>query len=722
MTAVVVDGQVVSFTVDFGGSNYTAAPTVELTGGNCSLQAEAQATIDPITGTVTSVSIVPACLTPGGSRSGRQLAQYTRRDQNLEGDGFNESRLTQLYDNNMRCGWRFKPPVPTGYKLRLSFEHIDTEAGSDIIRLFDGAIDQWRGRADEFRYGTPQQVRDAPLLLSASGSHAAETRIPSTDAALLIFTTDGSVQRPGGFYLTWQLQPLQPPEQPATPIVDAESVTVSSGKVRWVAPSSALPLVHWLLQRWPASAGVATPDPSLILSTVLPASVLETTLTGLEIGTSYMIRVQAWTEGVDSSSCLNGENFKCSLHSSTLNLTTAIATVSWHISPSGSYLYASGTEAAPYPMSIQSLIEDPRVQNGHELVLLDGTYGDQFMRGPGRSQDLNLYGKLLSIRSKNGAANTVIDCGGTSRFLTFNHSEPANVVVRGVTLRNCGSPADGRGAIFFTNSSSPTIDSVVFVDNVAERGAAFVADGGAAPSFVNCDFVNNTAASGCPEICTLAMRSDANCDVQECGTRACGFDYKGQCCPSACQLMFADGSCDALCSSAACGYDGGDCCTATVSAGTDGAVSCTALRGDGTCNTECNVAMCGFDGGDCDIDLSLAWGGFDRAEHVGFDGMSKGGAGAIVGGAVVTFDACRFDGNQADLGGALYVQGCDTDRSSDAPCPEAVRAAGSTSSVLLRATNANNNRANVDGGMVSCLINDQYLQYFLASSTIPSIL
>ena len=43
-----------------------------------------------------------------------------------------------------------------------------------------------------------------------------------------------------------------------------------------------------------------------------------------------------------------------------------------------------------------------------------------------------------------------------------------------------------------------------------------------------------------------------------------------------------DGRCDALCASAACGYDGGDCCTATVSE-SGGAVACGTLRGDGTC-------------------------------------------------------------------------------------------------------------------------------------------
>ena len=75
-------------------------------------------------------------------------------------------------------------------------------------------------------------------------------------------------------------------------------------------------------------------------------SVLETTLTGLSAGVMYLGRLQAWTEAVDPSTCSAGEVFKCSEWSELLNLTTANATVSWHVSPSGSYLYADGSTDA----------------------------------------------------------------------------------------------------------------------------------------------------------------------------------------------------------------------------------------------------------------------------------------------------------------------------------------------------------------------------------------
>ena len=54
-------------TVTDGGANYTTAPTVVLSGGNCSIAADAVATVDAATGTVTAVKVVPGCLSPGGN-------------------------------------------------------------------------------------------------------------------------------------------------------------------------------------------------------------------------------------------------------------------------------------------------------------------------------------------------------------------------------------------------------------------------------------------------------------------------------------------------------------------------------------------------------------------------------------------------------------------------------------------------------------------------------
>ena len=68
----------------------------------------------------------------------------------------------------------------------------------------------------------------------------------------------------------------------------------------------------------------------------------------------------------------------------------------------------------------------------------------------------------------------------------------------------------------------------------------------------------------------------------------------------------------------------------------------------------------------------MAWGGYDLAEHAGFDGLGKGGVGAVVSGAHVTMSRCSFVSNHAALGGVFYVQGCLPERSNDAPCDEAV--------------------------------------------------
>lgn len=72
-------------------------------------------------------------------------------------------------------------------------------------------------------------------------------------------------------------------------------------------------------------------------------------------------------------------------------------------------------------------------------------------------------------------------------------------------------------------------------------------------------------------------------------------------------MGWGDGICVAACNTAACGFDGGDCCTDAT---------CATSRGDGICDAGCNTAACGYDGGDCAVDAGLQWGGFDLVEQV----------------------------------------------------------------------------------------------------------
>ena len=43
------------------------------------------------------------------------------------------------YEADRACGWRIRPSVvPSGYKLRLSFDFVNTERGYDTVHLYDG--------------------------------------------------------------------------------------------------------------------------------------------------------------------------------------------------------------------------------------------------------------------------------------------------------------------------------------------------------------------------------------------------------------------------------------------------------------------------------------------------------------------------------------------------------------------------------------------------------
>lgn len=128
VAATVAEGMVVQLNVLSGGAGYTSAPTVVLSGGNCTSHASATATIDPASGSVASVVVTPGCITPGGNFWSREESRREREDyQQLSGDGFAEQRTTMLYQSYSRCVWRVQPPVPAGYTLRLSFDHFNTE-------------------------------------------------------------------------------------------------------------------------------------------------------------------------------------------------------------------------------------------------------------------------------------------------------------------------------------------------------------------------------------------------------------------------------------------------------------------------------------------------------------------------------------------------------------------------------------------------------------------
>ncbi len=147
---------------------------------------------------------------------------------------------------------------------------------------------------------------------------------------------------------------------------------------------------------------------------------------------------------------------------------------------------ANGT--GDYP-TIQAAIDD--ANDGDVVVVKPGTY-----TGDG-NRDIDFLGKTITVKSKNGARNCVIDCQGNEaeyhRGFIFQNDEGPDSIISGLTIIN-GFAAYG-GAIYCTGDSSPTISGCVISANRAYCGGGICTEEGGlcSPVIMNCVVVDNTA-------------------------------------------------------------------------------------------------------------------------------------------------------------------------------------------------------------------------------------
>jgi hypothetical protein len=135
---------------------------------------------------------------------------------------------------------------------------------------------------------------------------------------------------------------------------------------------------------------------------------------------------------------------------------------------------------------------------GQVVIVSDGIY-----TGPG-NVDLDFGGKSLTLKSRGGASNCIIDCDGTPddphRGFNFHSGETADAIVDGFTIMNGSTPQgaiadqfNGAG-ILCTEGSSPTVRNCIIRDNWAGCwGAAVCCSFGSSPTISNTMIVNNFA-------------------------------------------------------------------------------------------------------------------------------------------------------------------------------------------------------------------------------------
>lgn len=145
-------------------------------------------------------------------------------------------------------------------------------------------------------------------------------------------------------------------------------------------------------------------------------------------------------------------------------------------------------------------------QNGDTVIVESGVYVNQF------NENLTFWGKAIVVRSRNGAAATIIDCESTAqapgRAIRFENGEDSMSVLEGFTFT--GGYMDIGGAVYCSTGTSPTIRSCVFENNWADRGGGLYCYM-ASPRVINSTFrLNKTEGTYQQGAGVYLYRSDAD--------------------------------------------------------------------------------------------------------------------------------------------------------------------------------------------------------------------
>jgi len=155
----------------------------------------------------------------------------------------------------------------------------------------------------------------------------------------------------------------------------------------------------------------------------------------------------------------------------------------------------------------------------------DGVYDDA------RDCDLDFGGKAITVESKDGPANCIINCAGSKlnprRGFYFHSGEDANSVVNGFTIINgyaSGYDAFG-GAIrcepsLTAQPSSPTITNCIIKNNSATSDYSVAFGGGiycdrSSPVISNCTISANIAGNGGGIYCADADPNISDCVISD---------------------------------------------------------------------------------------------------------------------------------------------------------------------------------------------------------------
>ena len=150
-------------------------------------------------------------------------------------------------------------------------------------------------------------------------------------------------------------------------------------------------------------------------------------------------------------------------------------------------------------LTIQAAIDSARDWGGDTVLVADGNYA-----GSG-NRDIDFKGKAITVCSKNGPENCIIDCQGTEtkphRGFYFHSGEGQSSILDGFIITNGYVNSEGgdlyyKGGGIYCTTSSPMVVNCIFRKNSAKIGGGMYndgRDGPCNPALANCIFSGNSA-------------------------------------------------------------------------------------------------------------------------------------------------------------------------------------------------------------------------------------
>jgi parallel beta-helix repeat protein len=178
----------------------------------------------------------------------------------------------------------------------------------------------------------------------------------------------------------------------------------------------------------------------------------------------------------------------------------------WYVKTDGSDTNG-GTSWEDSFQTIQRGIDEASI--GDTVLVADGTY-----TGSG-NKDLDYNGKAITVKSKNGPDNCIIDCENSGRGFHFQSGEGVDSIVSGFTITNGNKAGDYGGAIYCYDSSTPTIANCIIKGNRSGFGGGVsLLYSGA--TLTNCKIINNISEFGGGIYSIFAWKPTDNLIITNC--------------------------------------------------------------------------------------------------------------------------------------------------------------------------------------------------------------